>query len=100
MAAKKTKKKGPPTRGKRKAAPHGSAGLGVDDTVALSDEGADALAATIEKDGGKALARYKDPLFGKPIVFAVLPLEKVERTAFQRDVSEAHVDKLVDAMKR
>ncbi|HEY4222359.1 MAG TPA: ParB N-terminal domain-containing protein, partial [Myxococcota bacterium] len=51
-------------------------------------------------DGGVALARYKDPLFGKPVVFAVLPLDKVERTAFQRDVSQAHVDKMVDAMKR
>ena len=105
MAAKKkktavAKKAKAPTRGKRVIAPVGSAGLAVDDVVALCDQSADALAALIDKDGGKALARYRDPLFGRPVVFAVLPLALVERTVFQRDVSEAHVDKLVDAMKR
>ena len=110
MAAKKkaaaaTKKpaggaKKAPTRGKRKAAPAGSAGLDASSVGALSDASADALAQQIVADGGAALARYKDPLFGKPVVFAVLPLEKVERTTFQRDVSQAHVDKMVDAMKR
>ncbi len=104
MAAKKKaapKKKGAtPTRGKRKPAPAGSAGLAPDDVKAVADAGADTLAAIIHKDGGEVLARYKDPLFGKPVLFAVLPLDKVERTAFQRDVSQAHVDKMVDAMKR
>jgi ParB family chromosome partitioning protein len=89
-----------PTRGKRKPAPAGSSGLGAAEVGALSDASADGLAQHIVDDGGAALARYKDPLFGKPVVFAVLPLEKVERTAFQRDVSQAHVDKMVDAMKR
>jgi ParB family chromosome partitioning protein len=92
--------KKPPTRGKRKPAPAGSAGLAPVDAKSISDAGADTLARLIEEDGGVALARYKDPLFGKPVVFAVLPLEKVERTSFQRDVSESHVDRLVEAMKR
>ena len=94
------KKAAEPTRGKRTAAPAGSAGLAPNDVSSLSDSAADALAKHIEGDGGIALARYKDPLFGKRVVFAVLPLEKVERTIFQRDVSPAHVDKMVDAMKR
>lgn len=89
-----------PTRGKRAPAPAGSAGLSPDDVTHLSDASADALAQLIEKDGGKVLAKYRDPLFGKPVVFASLPLELVERTVFQRDVSQSHVDKLVDAMKR
>lgn len=90
----------PAKKTKRALQPAGSAGLAPEDVVQLSDRGADALAALIEKDGGQALARYRDPLFGKPVVFAVLPLALVQRTVFQRDVSEAHVDKLVDAMKR
>lgn len=89
-----------PTRGKRKPAPAGSAGLAPAAVAAVTDASADVLARHIDDDGGKALARYKDPLFGKPVVFAVLPLEKIERTSFQRDVSEAHVDRLVEAMKR
>ena len=92
--------KAAPTRGKRVIQPAGTAGLAPDDVVQIADQSADELAALIEKDGGKALARYRDPLFGRPVVFAVLPLALVERTVFQRDVSEAHVDKLVDAMKR
>lgn len=93
-------KKQAPTRGKRKAAEAGSAGLAAADAANVDDGAADALAAAIVKDGGAVLARYRDPLFGKPVVFAVLPLDKVARTSFQRDVSESHVDKLVDAMKR
>ena len=83
-ATKKKKSGVAPTRGKRKAAPAGSAGLAPDDVSALSDAAADALAKHIKDDGGVVLARYKDPLFGKAVVFAVLPLEKVERTIFQR----------------
>lgn len=94
------KPKKAPTRGKRKPAPAGTAGLAPDAVASLADARADSLAEAVGKDGGVALARYKDPLFGKAVVFAVLPLEKIERTSFQRDVSEAHVDRLVEAMKR
>jgi ParB family transcriptional regulator, chromosome partitioning protein len=109
MAAKKkaaAKPKAPagakkaPTRGKRKAAPAGSAGLDASSVAALSDGDTDKLAKQIEADGGAALAKYKDPLFGRPVIFAVLPMEKVQRTTFQRDVSESHVDRLADAIKR
>ncbi|MDP2345128.1 MAG: ParB N-terminal domain-containing protein [Deltaproteobacteria bacterium] len=98
-AAEPTDKKAP-TRGKRKPAEAGSSGLSAADVAGVDDAPVAALANAIEKDGGMVLARYRDPLFGKPVIFAVLPLEKVTRTSFQRDVSEAHVDKLVDAMKR
>jgi ParB family transcriptional regulator, chromosome partitioning protein len=97
---KKRGEKKAPVRGKRKPAAAGSAGLAPDDVGALADARADALAQAIAEDGGVALARYKDPLYGLPVVFAALPLEKVERTSFQRDVSESHVDRLVEAMKR
>jgi len=99
-AAKPKGPKKPPTRGKRKAAPAGSSGLASTDVAQVSDSGADALAQKITADGGAVLARYKDPLFGKPVVFAVLPMDKVQRTTFQRDVSESHVDRLADAIKR
>src|SRR5512133_619013 len=59
-----------------------------------------ALAADIEADGGAVLATYREPLGGNTLVFAALPIEKVERTAFQRDVSDAHVRKLTLAMDK
>src|SRR5207253_49184 len=41
-----------------------------------------------------------DPLSGRPLVFAALPLDKVEPTKYQRTTSPAHVDKLADAIGR
>jgi ParB family chromosome partitioning protein len=59
-----------------------------------------ALAAQVERDGGAVLAAYREPLGGHAVLFVSLPVEKVERTAFQRDVSDAHVRKLTLAMDR
>jgi ParB family chromosome partitioning protein len=49
------------------------------------------LARTIEDDGGSVLATYRDPLGGHWQLLAGLPLDRVEPTPFQRDLSEAHV---------
>ena len=59
-----------------------------------------ALADAIEADGGAVLAAYREPLGGNPLLFASLPIEKVDRTVFQRDVSDAHVRKLTLAMDK
>jgi ParB family chromosome partitioning protein len=59
-----------------------------------------ALVGQIEGDGGAVLATYREPLGGNTVLFAALPIEKVERTSFQRDVSDAHVRKLTLAMDR
>ena len=58
------------------------------------------LAKQIEADGGAVLAAYREPLGGHALLFAALPVEKVEPTAFQRDVSDAHVLKLTRAMDK
>jgi len=60
----------------------------------------EALARAVEEDGGAVLAAYREPLGGHALLFAALPVEKVERTSFQRDVSDAHVRKLTLAMDR
>ena len=59
-----------------------------------------ALADQVEADGGSVLAAYKEPLGGHALLFAALPVDKVERTVFQRDVSDAHVLKLTRAMDK
>jgi ParB family chromosome partitioning protein len=60
----------------------------------------DALAGRVEADGGAVLAAYREPLGGNPLLFVALPVEKVEPTPYQRDVSDAHVRKLTLAMDK
>src|SRR5712691_391204 len=50
-----------------------------------------ALARQVEDDGGAVLAAYREPLGGHALLFTALPVDKVEPTPFQRDVSDAHV---------
>lgn len=60
----------------------------------------DALAKAVEADGGAVLAAYREPLGGHALLFVALPVEKVERTPFQRDVSDPHVRRLTLAMDK
>src|SRR5258706_13406151 len=50
--------------------------------------------ARIEKEGGLVLAAYRDPLGKTALIAAILPLDKVELTPFQRYVSDMHHKRL------
>ncbi len=52
------------------------------------------LAAQIEQDGGRVLCAYRDPWGGHMQLLAALPLDRVDPTPFQRDLSSAHVSRL------
>jgi len=54
----------------------------------------------VEKEGGTVIGAYSDPLGKNPLLFAVLPVEKIEPTPFQRDVSDMHHKRLADAIDR
>ena len=43
---------------------------------------------------------YSDPLGRQPLVLAVLPIDSIEPTPFQRDLSQAHHRKLADVLHR
>ena len=58
------------------------------------------LAQTIEDDGGSALAAYRDPLGGNWQILASLPVDRVEPTPYQRDLSETHVERLAVAIDK
>jgi ParB-like nuclease domain. len=58
------------------------------------------LAEAIESDGGSVLATYRDPLGGHWQLLAGLPIDLVEPTPYQRDLSDAHVAKLCSALDR
>jgi ParB family chromosome partitioning protein len=59
-----------------------------------------ALADAVKADGGAVIGAYREPLGGRALLFVALPIDKVEPTPFQRDVSDAHVRKLTVAMDK
>jgi ParB family chromosome partitioning protein len=91
--AKKTrrKKKGP-------AEPRGLSGKQVGSGVPPAE--VMRVMEKIEADGGSVIGPYREPLAGHWQVIAALPLELVEPTPYQRDLSEPHVARLADAMEK
>jgi ParB family chromosome partitioning protein len=59
-----------------------------------------ALAADVRADGGQVLATYREPLGGHPLMLVALPVEQIVPTPFQRDISDAHVRRLTQAMDK
>ena len=95
-----TLKRAAPKKRARKAAA-GSRGLlpgetGLEDFDSITQE----AKARIEKEGGRMLAAYRDPLGKNPLILAILPLDKVEPTPFQRDVSDMHHKRLADVIDK
>jgi len=58
------------------------------------------LAAAIAADGGELLASYRDPLGGNLQLLCALPLDRVEPTPFQRDLSETHAKRMAEVLDR
>lgn len=91
----------PRARKKKAEAPAASRGLDARRlATAAPPAGIAALARTIEADGGAVLATYRDPLGAHWQILASLPLARVEPTPFQRDLSEAHVGRLANAIDK
>jgi ParB family chromosome partitioning protein len=58
------------------------------------------LLETIEAEGGASVGAYRDPLGGHALAMAVLPIERVAPTPFQRDLSESHHKRLADVISK
>ena len=58
------------------------------------------LAEQIERDGGHVLSAYREPIGEHWQIFCLLPMEKVEPTPYQRDLSPTHVKRLLDVVKK
>src|ERR1700729_3001840 len=52
------------------------------------------VVALVRGAGGATLGAYRDPLGGRPLVLASLPLGAVQPTPFQRDLSPTHAKRL------
>jgi ParB family transcriptional regulator, chromosome partitioning protein len=93
-------KRAPARRRPRKAKP-GTKGLGPAECRLEQPTGAAAeVADAIEKAGGCLVGSYKEPLAGHPVLIAVLPIDAVEPTPFQRDLSDAHHKRLADVINK
>ncbi|HEV7715294.1 MAG TPA: ParB/RepB/Spo0J family partition protein [Steroidobacteraceae bacterium] len=102
MAAKKAsraparaaKKRGKNARGK--LAPHRiSRGLAAADVpISVDDPEVADVAALVRQAGGAPIGAYREPLGGRAIMLASLPLSAVQPTPFQRDLSPTHVKRL------
>jgi ParB family chromosome partitioning protein len=60
----------------------------------------EALSQAITADGGSVLATFRDQLGGHWQLLAALPVERVEPTPFQRDLSDAHVGRVARAIDK
>ncbi|MFL5404015.1 MAG: ParB N-terminal domain-containing protein [Gemmatimonadales bacterium] len=90
-----------PRRKKRAAAEPRSRGIAPDAIGSGTPPAAvTGLAEAIQADGGSVLAPYKDPLGGHWQLFAALPIDLVEPTPYQRDLSKPHVERLSAAMDK
>src|SRR5438552_16647940 len=59
-----------------------------------------ALAEQVERDGGLALALYREPVGDHWHIFCLLPMDKVEPTPYQRDPSPTHANRLQEEVKK
>ena len=93
-------KRAPAKRTPRKAKP-GTRGLSPEQCRLDSLSGdAEEARVRIEREGGLVLGAYSDPLGKNALILAILPIERIEPTPFQRDLSQAHHRKLADVLDR
>src|SRR6266567_4044569 len=93
-------KRAPARRRLRKAKP-GTKGLEPADCRLEHPQGSATEAAeAVEKAGGCVVGLYKEPLGGHQTLLSILPIDKVEPTPFQRDLSDAHHKRLADVISK
>ncbi|HEX5340784.1 MAG TPA: ParB/RepB/Spo0J family partition protein [Gammaproteobacteria bacterium] len=57
------------------------------------------LTAEVRAAGGIAIGGYREPLSGRPVLFATLPIGAVQPTPFQRDLSPTHTKRLAQKIE-
>lgn len=62
--------------------------------MTLEDPSVAALVTEVRESGGAALGAYREPLSGRTVLVAALPISAVQPTPFQRDLSPTHTKRL------
>jgi len=94
MAEKKPRKKTGAPRKRRKLAGKSIALTAAELVGAGSPDEVNELQRAINEDGGTVLATYREPFGGQWLISAALPIERVEPTPYQRNLSDTHARKL------
>jgi ParB family chromosome partitioning protein len=101
MAKQKSGMKRAPARRRPRKAKAGTRGLTPMECrldVLLPDD--QKVKTRIEDEGGMVLGCYSDPLGKNPLLLAILPIDRIEPTPFQRDLSQTHHRRLADVIDR
>src|SRR5215475_399867 len=93
-------KRAPPRRRPRKAKPQTKGFAPAECRLDTPTGTVSAAREAVEKAGGCVMGSYKDPLGGHPVLISVLPVDAVEPTPFQRDLSDAHHKRLADVIDK
>ena len=94
--AKGAGRKSPAKRARGKLAP-GKKARGIDAAdvaIALDSPDIAELVTVVRDSGGAPIGAYREPLGGLPLLLASLPLNAVQPTPFQRDLSPTHAKRL------
>ena len=93
-------KRAAPKKRPRKAKP-GTKGLAPTECQLTESSGKAAeIGAAVQKAGGCVVGSYKDPLGGHAVLVSILPIDAVEPTPFQRDLSDTHHKRLADVINK
>jgi ParB family chromosome partitioning protein len=87
-------------RASRKATPKTKGLEAVECRLDVSSADVREVVTRVERDGGSVVGSCRDPLGGSPLVIAVMPIDSIEPTPFQRDLSEAHHKKLAAVIEK
>jgi ParB family transcriptional regulator, chromosome partitioning protein len=93
MAEKGSKRKTGAPR-KRRKLPGRSVGLAPKELTGIVPTAIEELQRAIDNDGAKVISSYREPFGGHWLILASLPIEQVEPTPYQRNLSDTHVRKL------
>ena len=93
-------KRAPARKRPRKAKPSTKGLAPAECRLTEPSEAVAEVTEAIEKAGGCAVGAYKEPLGGHPVLIAILPIDAVEPTPFQRDLSNAHHKRLADVINK
>ena len=99
--AARAEKTGKPARSRRKKGTASIKGLTAPEVTGDTPPAdVNALTQSIWESGGGVVGCYRDPVGGHWHILASLPIQRVEPTPFQRDISKTHVERLGDVIGR
>ncbi len=95
-----TKAKAKAKRAARRKRASKSAGLEPRDCAIGITPELKPLTDRLEAEGGCVVATYRDPLGGNALLLGILPIDRIQPTPFQRDLSDAHHKRLAEVIQK